>query len=74
MIHIKDIFAKINQNASKAKFYSHNQPVFLRYFDSEDQYKSLINAGNFTRIEEIIKSRTEFSCEQFFKNEFRDNA
>lgn len=67
MQHIKDIFARINQNASKAKFYSHNQSVFLKHFESEEQYKALINAGNYAKIEENIKGRSDFKCEEFFK-------
>jgi hypothetical protein len=56
MIHIKHILAKSLENASKAKFYYHNRDIFLKYFDSEEQYKALILARNFKRIEEIIKS------------------
>lgn len=67
MIYIKDLFAKINQNASKAKFYSHNQSIFLKYFDSEQQYKALISAGNFRKIDEIIAGKTNFNQNEFFK-------
>jgi len=59
MIHIKHILAKTLENASKAKFYAHNIDIFLRYFDSEEQYRALILAGKFGKIEEIIKSNKE---------------
>lgn len=55
MIHIKHILAKSLENASKAKFYTHNIDIFLRYFDSKEQYEALILAGNFGKIEDIIK-------------------
>ena len=60
MIHIKNIMDRITENASKAKFYSHNQPIFLKYFDSEEQYKALILAGNFKKLEAIISEKSEF--------------
>ena len=59
MIHIKDILAKTLENATKRKFYTNNADIFLRYFESEEQYKALIAAGNFKKIEEIIKSKKE---------------
>jgi len=57
MIHIKDILAKKLENTSKVKFYFHNKDIFLRYFDSIQQYDALILAGKFEKIEEIIKSK-----------------
>lgn len=60
MMHIKDILvAQSKENASKAKFYTHNTDIFLKYFDSAHQYEALILAGNFKKIEEIIKSNKE---------------
>jgi len=59
MIHIKHILKKSLENASKAKFYKHNSDIFLKYFDSEEQYQALILAGNFGKIEEIIKSKKD---------------
>jgi hypothetical protein len=53
------ILEKSVTNASKAKFYHHNQDIFLRYFDSIQQYEALILAGNFGKMEEIIKSNKE---------------
>jgi hypothetical protein len=58
MIHIKDILvAQSKENATKRKFYTNNMDIFSRYFDSEEQYKALIAAGNFRKIDEIIKSK-----------------
>jgi hypothetical protein len=62
---------KISENAAKAKFYRTNRDIFLKYFDSLQQYQSLISAGNFKKMEEIIKSETKFSVDDFiseFKN------
>ena len=59
MAHIKDILAKTLENASKAKFYRTNRDIFLRYFDNVEQYEALIMAGNFRKIDEIIKSNKE---------------
>jgi hypothetical protein len=65
MIHIKDILAKTLENASKAKFYRTNRDIFLRYFQSLEQYEALILVGNFKKIEEIIKGSSEFNLEEF---------
>jgi hypothetical protein len=59
MIHIKDILAKTVENASKAKFYHHNRDIFLKYFESVQQYNALISAGNFEKMGIIIKNRGE---------------
>ena len=67
MQHIKDILTKVKENASKAKFYRTNRDIFLRYFDSLEQYEALINAGNFRKMDEIISDKTNFKSEEFFK-------
>jgi len=59
MMHVKQILAKTLEHASKAKFYTHNTDIFLKYFESEEQYRALILAGNFRKIEEIIKLNRE---------------
>jgi anaerobic ribonucleoside-triphosphate reductase len=65
MTHIKDLLAEIIKNASKAKFYSYNQGAFLRYFDNEQQYKALILAGNFEKMEKMIKENSTFKFDEF---------
>lgn len=55
MIHIKDLLERTVERASKAKFYRTNRDIFLRYFDSLEQYEALILAGNFEKMELIIK-------------------
>lgn len=65
MTHIKDLLATTVENASKAKFYSYNQSAFLRYFDNEQQYKALILAGKFKKIEQIIKENSTFKFDEF---------
>tara|TARA_R110000868_G_scaffold394638_1_gene666008 strand:+ start:15 stop:194 length:180 start_codon:yes stop_codon:yes gene_type:complete len=59
MIHIKDLMQKTVENASKAKFYHHNRDIFLKYFESVQQYNALISAGNFEKMELIIKNKGE---------------
>lgn len=59
MTHIKHILKKSLENASKAKFYTYNTDIFLKYFESQKQYQALIAAGSFKKIEEIIKSKKE---------------
>jgi len=65
MTHIKDLLAEIIKNASKAKFYSYNQGAFLRYFGSLQQYKALILAGNFEKMEKMIKENSTFKFDEF---------
>lgn len=65
MTHIKDPLAEIIKNASKAKFYSYNQSAFLRYFDDEQQYRALILAGKFEKMEQIIKENSTFKFDEF---------
>jgi len=55
MIHIKDLTERAVERASKAKFYRTNRDIFLRYFESLEQYEALILAGNFKKMELIIK-------------------
>jgi hypothetical protein len=55
VIHIKDLLERTVERASKAKFYRTNRDIFLRYFDSLEQYEALILAGNFEKMELIIK-------------------
>ncbi len=65
MIHIKTILAKVIENASNAKFYHHNRDIFIKYFESIDQYQNLIEAGNFKKIQEIIREQTDFNINNF---------
>ena len=65
MIHIKTILAKAIENASKAKFYHHNRDIFIKYFESIEQYQNLIEAGNFKKIQEIIREQTDFNINNF---------
>jgi hypothetical protein len=60
MIHIKDLMERTVENASKAKFYRTNRDIFLRYFDSLEQYEALINAGKFEKLEGIIAENSNF--------------
>jgi hypothetical protein len=68
MIHIKHILANTIANASKAKLYHHNRDIFLKYFDSVKQYEALISAGNFKKIDEIIKKNSSFNLDEFIIN------
>ena len=68
MTHIKTILADIVENASKAKLYHQNKDIFLKYFDSVEQYEALISAGNFKKIDEIIKQNSSFNLDEFINN------
>ena len=59
MIHIKELMERAVKNASKAKFYRTNRDIFLRYFESLEQYEALILAGNFKKMELIIEEGRE---------------
>ena len=65
MTHIKTILAKVIENASNAKFYDHNRDIFIKYFESIKQYQDLIEAGNFKKIQEIIREQTDFNINNF---------
>jgi hypothetical protein len=68
MIHIKTILANTIANASKAKLYHQNRDIFLKYFDSIEQYDALISVGNFKKIDEIIKKNSSFNLDEFINN------
>ena len=68
MIHIKTILANTIANANKAKLYHQNRDIFLKYFDSIEQYEALISAGNFKKIDEIIKQNSSFNLDEFINN------
>lgn len=55
----------IIEQGTKANFFRGNQDLFLQYFDSLQQYQALINAGNFQKMQEIIKSKSNFNVEKF---------
>ena len=65
MQHIKQAMSNILINSSKAKFLRDNENKFVRYFEDSAHYRSLINAGNFKKIEEIVKEKTTFNREQW---------
>jgi hypothetical protein len=68
MTHIKHILANVVENASKAKLCHQNRDIFLKYFDSIEQYEALISAGNFKKIDEIIKQNSSFNLDEFIIN------
>lgn len=63
MIHIKNILNK-TINASKAKFYHQNRDIFIKYFESIEQYQNLIEAGNFKKMNDIIREKTDFTFDK----------
>lgn len=50
------------------KYFHNNYDIFRRYFDSREQYEALIRAGNFKKMEFIIKGRSEFNWDEWFKS------
>jgi len=69
MTNIKQSMQNLIEYGTQAKFYQGNRDIFLRYFDSLQQYEALIAAGSFKKMEEIIKANSEFSLERFINNE-----
>jgi hypothetical protein len=57
---INVLIAQREENASKAKFYRTNRDIFLRYFESLEQYEALILAGNFEKLDGIIGEKSNF--------------
>ena len=39
--------------------------IFIKYFESIDQYQNLIEASNFKKIQEIIREKTDFNINNF---------
>lgn len=68
MKHIKKAIDGVVERASKAKFYRDGQDIFLRYFDSLEQYNALILAGNFRKMEGIIKVNSAFDLGEFVES------
>jgi len=68
MTNIKESMQKLIEHGTQAKFYQGNREIFLRYFDSLQQYEALIAAGNFKKMEEIIEAKTDFSRDEFINN------
>lgn len=55
------------------KYFRNNADLFLRYFDSREQYEALIRAGNFKKMEFIIEGRSEFNWEEWWKGFCENN-
>lgn len=72
MQHIKQAMANIIENSSKAKFFRGNRDLFLKYFDSHQQYEALILAGNFKKMKEIVEEQSTFKSDKWI-NEFLNN-
>lgn len=70
MEHISKVLQNVKDKIleSRTKYYHDNFSIFIKYFDSEQQYIALINAGNFRKIEEIIKNKTTFNFDEFVNN------
>ena len=65
MEHIEKAMQNILKNSSKAKFFYGNRKNLVRYFDSHIHYNSLVLAGRFQEMEEIIKEKSDFDKEEF---------
>lgn len=50
------------------KFYISNIDIFLKYFKNIFEYKALINAENWQKMEEIIKQNSNFNINNFFSD------
>lgn len=68
MKHIKQPLSRLVEEISKRKFYHANTPIFLKYFDSPQQYQRLMDSGNFEMIENIIREKSDFNVNDFNTN------
>lgn len=53
--------------SSRQRFWKNNKDIFLRYFEGENSYLEasgyydcLVEQGNFKRLEEIVKNKSNF--------------
>lgn len=60
MKHISNSISSVVKFAGKARFYNTNRDYFQRHF-KEGQYDALIRAGNWAKLDEIIKENSQFS-------------
>lgn len=51
---------------TKRKFWQNNRDIFLRCFTDLEQYNALIEAGNFKKMEEMVKG-SRFDISKFEK-------
>lgn len=65
MTPIQTILSRVTENSTKAKFYRTNREIFLRYFNSLAQYEALIAAGDFKKMQQIIKENSPFRLDEF---------
>ena len=56
---------------TEEKFFNQNRSVFLRYFDSPEQYQALIQAGNWKRMHQIIKDNSSFNFDDWVENHLK---
>ena len=70
MEHISKVLQNVKDKIleSRTKYYHNNFSLFIKYFDSEQQYISLINSGNFRKIDEIIKNKTTCNFNEVVNN------
>ena len=68
MKHIREILDSELKLIKKKKFYHDNRDIFLKYFRNVKQYEALILAGNFKKMEEIIKNNSSFNFDEFVIN------
>ena len=71
MKHVSKSLERIKQHASKAKFFNDNASLFLRHFDSLEEYNAFIKAGRFDEMEQIIKQGTSFNYNAWAKEFFK---
>lgn len=66
MQHISESMTRVI-NSSKVKFFHGNRDKLIRYFESNQRYDAMINAGRFKDMEQIIKSKSEFNSDEFMQ-------
>ena len=73
MEHISQVVKNLMSYKTNARFFenNNNRNHFIQYFESQRQYDALISAGNFKKMNDIIRKNSNFSFETF-KNNFNN--
>lgn len=56
------------KQSSEEKFFNQNSDIFLRYFESPQQYQALILAGSWDKMHQIIRQNTSFDLQAWGEN------
>ena len=69
MKHITEALERIKskESVSTERFFRSNIDIFLKYFNSIQDYEKLLNEHNFAKIRETIKENSVFNFDAWAK-------